>query len=135
MDSDITKAARNYREFKKIITSAANAGNVLIGTINTQTCRIESITQRAISAAQTDLTTAATYGGVDIATHTIVFIPAVLATKANLTNINDQLGWEGKVSLPAGSVIAIELVGTGATPVNLEIVVEYVSIIGGGYIS
>ncbi len=135
MDSDITRAARNQRNFTKAITSAANAGNVLVGTISTQECRIESIGLRAVSASQTNLTSAGVYGGVNIATHTVTFLSAIVAVKENLTNINDQICWKGIAILPPGSVISIELLGTGVTPVDLEIVIEYTTIVGGGVIS
>lgn len=119
---------------EKSITSAANAGNVLVGTVTTQPCKIKSVIVHADTAAQTDLTSAGVYGGADIATHTITFLSAAAAAKANIDAANEQVGWVGSVRMAAGTVIAIELLGTGATAVDLTVIVEYEASVDGGYI-
>ncbi len=120
--------------FEKVITSAANAGNVLVGTITTQPIIIVAIILHANSASQTDLTSAAIYGGAAIATHTITFLDAAQAAKANIDAADEQVAWTGTVRLAAGKVIAIELLGTGVTVVDLTVSIEYVPAIAGGYI-
>ncbi len=122
------------RTFEKSITSAANAGNVLVGTITTQPVRILSIIVHADAAAQAALTSAGVYGGAAIATHTVTFLSAVQAAKTNIDAADEQVAWTGAVRLAAGKVIAIELLGTGATAVDLTVSIEYVAAVDGGYI-
>lgn len=131
----VNRVAGKTQIFEKAITSAANAGNVLVGTITTQACLIKSIVLHADATGQADLTSAAVYGGNAIATHTITFLDVVDAAKANLDVADEQVGWTGAVRLAATKVLAIELLGTGATAVDLTAVVEYVATANGGYIT
>jgi len=120
--------------FRKAIASAANATNVLVGTVTTQPCKIRSVIVHANSASQADLTSAGVFGGADIATHTITFLSAVHAAKANIDAANKQVAWTGKAELAATKVIAIDLEGTGATPVDLTVTIEYEASVDGGYV-
>jgi len=133
--NDVNRVAGKTQIFEKAITDAANDGNVLIGTITTQPCLIKSVVLHADATGQADLTSAAVYGGNAIATHTITFLSAADAAKANVDVADEQVGWTGAVRLAATKVIAIELLGTGATAVELRAVVEYVATANGGYIT
>lgn len=130
-----TKNVGNTQIFEKSINSAATAGNVLIATVTAQPCLIKSIVLHADTAAQADLTSAGVYGGVNIATHTLTFLSAADAVKANIDVADEQVAWDGAVRLAATRVLAIELLGTGATPVDLTVIVEYMATIDGGYLA
>lgn len=131
----VNRVAGATQIFEKSITSPANDGNVLIGTITTQPCLIKSVVIHADAPSQVDLTSAAIYGGAAIATHTITFLSAADAVKANLDVADEQVGWTGAVRLAATKLLAIELLGTGATAVDLTVVVEYLATENGGYIT
>ena len=132
---DTTTDVGKTQVFEKSITSAANTGNVLVGTITTQPCLIKSIVLHADTAAQTDLNSAGVYGGSVIGTHAVEFLSAADAAKANIDAADEQVAWTGAVRLAATRVIAIELLGSGATPVDLTVIVEYESTVDGGYIT
>lgn len=127
-----TRQAGVTQVFQKSITSAANAGVVTVATITTAACLIKSITLKAVTAAQVDLTSAAIQGG---AAAPVTFISAMTAAKVNITAIDQQVGWTGAVELGATKTIVITLVGVGATPVNLLVTVEYESAVSGGFLS
>jgi len=133
--NDVNRVAGKTQIFEKAIPSAANAGNVLVGTITAQPCLIKSVVLHADATGQADLTSAAVYGGNAIATHTVTFFDVVDAAKANLDVADEQIGWTGAVRLAATKVLAIELLGTGATAVDLTVIVEYVATANGGYIT
>jgi len=127
-----TRQAGVTQIFQKSITSAANAGVVTVATITTAACIIKSITLKAVTAAQVDLTSAAVMGG---AAAPITFISAVTAAKVNITAIDQQVGWTGVIELAAAKTIVITLVGTGPTAVNLLVTIEYESAVSGGFLS
>jgi parallel beta-helix repeat protein len=131
----VNRIAGATQIFEKSITSAATAGNVLIGTITTQPCLIKSVVLHANATGQADLTSAGIYGGAAIGTHTITFLSAADAVKANLDVADEQVGWTGAVRLAATKLLAIELLGTGATAVDLTVIVEYMATANGGYIT
>lgn len=118
--------------FTKNITSAANAGDVLVATITTQTCVIKRIVLRANAATTADLTNAAIYGG---AGKVVTFIDSTVGLRANIAATDQQVAWVGGATLPATKTIVITLTGTGGTAVNLQIDVEYETIVDGGYLA
>lgn len=119
--------------FQKAITSAANTnGLVTIATVTTAACLIKSIVVKAVTAVQTDLTSAAVKGG---ASQAITFISAVTAAKANITAIDQQVGWTGAVELAAAKTIVMDVQGSGATAVNLLVTIEYEAAVDTGYLA
>lgn len=117
--------------FEKSITSAANAGDITVATITTQPCLIESVVIHADTAQTADMTSCGVFGG---AGKVITFISANDATQANLDAADKQVAWVGAVRLAATKTIVISLVGTGATAVDLTIVVKYRACASGGYL-
>ena len=119
--------------FQKAITSAANTnGIVTIATVTTTACLIKSIVVKAVTAVQTDLTSAAIKGG---ASQAVTFISAVTATQANITAIDQQVTWTGAVELAATKTIVMDVQGTGTTPVNLLVTIEYEAAVDNGYLA
>jgi hypothetical protein len=118
--------------FSKSITSAANAGDVTIATVTAQPCLIESIVVHAVTASQTDLTSAAVSGG---ASKVVTFLSTAAAAVANLNAVDDQVAWTGAVRLTATKTIVMSLVGTGATAVNLNVTIKYRACTAGGYLA
>jgi len=118
--------------FEKSITSAANAGDVTVATITTQPCLIESITIHADNIQTGDLTSAGIFGG---AAKVITFIAAADALQADLDAVDKQVSWIGSVRLAATKTIVISLVGTGATAVDLTVIVKYRATADGGYLA
>ncbi|MFH1486488.1 MAG: hypothetical protein ABIH46_10480 [Chloroflexota bacterium] len=114
------------------VTSAANAGAVTVATVTTQACKIKSVVVRANAAQTADLTSIAITGGTAGA---VTFIDAVLGLRANIAATDQQVSWEGTVTLPTGGTIVITLVGTGATAVDLQVDIEYEAITSGGYLA
>jgi len=117
--------------FQKAVTSAANAGDVILATITTQACLVKSIVLKAVTAVQTDLTSAAISGG---AAKVITFINATDAAKANIDAIDEQVAWTGAVELAATKTIVISLAGVGVTAVNLLVTIEFEAVVSGGYL-
>lgn len=118
--------------FEKSITSAANAGDVVVATITDHPCLIESIIIHADTVQTGDLTSAGIFGG---AAKVITFIAAADAQQADLDAIDKQVYWEGSVRLAATKTIVISLVGTGVTPVDLTITIKYRACVSGGYLA
>jgi hypothetical protein len=118
--------------FEKSITSAANAGDVTVATITDQPCQIESVIIHADAAQTADMTSCGIFGG---AGKVITFISAADAVQANLNAADKQVGWIGVVRLAATKTIVISLVGTGATAVDLTIVIKYRACASGGYLA
>ncbi|MCJ7829155.1 MAG: hypothetical protein MUP81_05375 [Dehalococcoidia bacterium] len=118
--------------FQKSITSAANTnGLVTIATITTAACLIKSIVVKAVTAVQTDLTSAAVKGGTSQA---VTFLSAVDAAKVNITAIDQQVWWQGAVELAATKTIVMDVEGTGATAVNLLVTIEFEAAVDTGYL-
>ena len=118
--------------FEKSITSAANAGDVTIATVTGQDCMIESIVVRADTAAQTDLTSIEVVGAVG---KVIEFINATDGAKANIDAPGEQVTWVGAAELEATETIIMTLTGTGATPVDLTVIITYYALVTGGYLA
>ncbi len=117
--------------FTKQITNAANAGDVTIATVTDSACIIKSISLSSNGATTVDLTTAAIYGGT---AKVLTFIDTWNATQAALDAPDKQVVYQDVLRLPATSTIVIDLVGTGATPVDLQVTIEYISVEDGGYL-
>ncbi len=130
-----TRQAGVQQTFTKQITSAANAGDVLVATITTQPCKIKSIVLRSNGATTANLTNAAIYGGAAIASHTVTFIDTVTGLRANIDTADKQVWWEGRATFAAAKVINITLTGTGAAAVDLQVDIEYEAIVSGGYLA
>jgi len=113
---------RVFRIFSKQITSPANAGNLVIATGTNTLCSIKSITLRANKSTTIDLASAAIYGG---AGNVITFIGPVVGSRANIAAQDQQVAWTGVASLPVNGTITITLAGTGATPVDFQVDIEY----------
>ena len=132
----ITTGAGQLQVFIKAITSAANVGDVTIATVTTQPVLIKSLTVHSDGATTADLTSIAISGG---AGKVIEFITAAEGVKANIDAQDKQVSWpdlgSGGIYLPAGAIIIATLTGTGATAVDLNVVIEYVSTIDGGYLA
>lgn len=127
----VTTIAGKTQILEVSVTSAANAGNVTVGTITTGACLIKSVVLHSDSAQTTDLASAAIYGG---AGNVITFISAVEAAQANLDAVDRQISWQGAVRLNTGKVITIDLVGTGVTAVDLTVIIEYEGTVNGAHI-
>ncbi|MHB8084335.1 MAG: hypothetical protein ACYDHZ_00720 [Dehalococcoidia bacterium] len=126
------RLAGSPQTFTKNITSAANAGDVNIATITTQTCLIKRIIVRANAAITANLTSIAVFGG---AGKVVTFIDAATGVRANIAATDQQVFSTDPASLPATKTIVITLTGTGATAVNLQVDIEYESIVDGGYLT
>ena len=127
------KVSGKLQVFTKTITSAANAGAVTIGTITTQPCVIESIIIHANAAQTADLTSCPITGAAGV----ISFIDATVATQANLNATDKEVAivyGSAGVSLKATKTLVITLNGTGATTVNLDVIINYRATVSGGYI-
>lgn len=118
--------------FTANITAAANAGVTTVGTITTQPCLIKSIVLRANGVTTADLTSAAIEGG---ASQVVEFISAATAVTASINADDEQVSFTGAAMLKATKTITIDLQGTGATAVDLDVIVEYCSTVAGGYIA
>jgi len=118
--------------FTKNITAAANAGVTTVGTITDQSCFIKRIVLRANGVTTVDLTSAAIMGG---ASQAVEFISAATAVTASINADDEQVSYSGGGAvLKATKTIVVDLQGTGATAVDLDVIVEYEAIAAGGYI-
>jgi len=125
------KVAGRIQSFTKNITSAANAGDVTVATITTQACHMKSLVVRANGATTADLTSIGVYGG---ASKVITFINTTLGAKANIDAADEQVAWNGDMTLDATKTIVITLTGTGATAVDLDVDIEFFAMTDGGYL-
>jgi len=118
--------------FTKNITAAANAGVTTVGTITDQSCFIKRVVLRANGVTTVDLTSAAIKGG---ASQAVEFISAATAVTASINADDEQVSYSGGGAvLKATKTIVVDLQGTGATAVDLDVIVEYEAIAAGGYI-
>lgn len=116
----------------KSITSAANAGATTLAQVGTNPVVIESICVQADTASQTDLTSAAVYGG---SANAITFINATDAAKANLDAVDETVSWTGACRLAVAKNIVMDLQGTGTTAVDLTVTITYYAEVAGGVLS
>lgn len=127
------KAVGVTQVFQKSVTSAANTnGLVTLATITTAACLIKSIVVKAVTAVQTDLTSAAVKGG---ASQVITFLSATDAAVINITSIDQQVSWTGAVELAATKTIVMDVEGTGATAINLLVTIEFEACVDAGYLA
>uniref|UniRef100_A0A6M3J2I9 Uncharacterized protein n=1 Tax=viral metagenome TaxID=1070528 RepID=A0A6M3J2I9_9ZZZZ len=117
--------------FTKQVTSAANAGDVLVATVTTQPCLIKRLIVRSNGATTADLTNIGVYGG---AGKVVTFIDNVTGVRANIAAADQQVYTSDPVSLPATKTIVITLTGGGATAVDFQIDIEYEAVVAGGYL-
>ena len=127
----VNRVVGKHQIFTKAITSAANAGDVTVATITTQACLIESVVVHSDGATTVDLTNIGVYGG---ASKVVTLITTVQGAKANIDVQDEQVSWTGSVYLPTNATIVITLTGTGATAVDLNVVVKYQACVNGGYL-
>jgi len=120
--------------FEKVISSAANAGLVTVGSVNGNIL-IKSIVIYARSAQTLNMTSCAVYLSNGIS-NVVTFINSTLAVQANLNDVSKQVSWDGAVvgTSISGDTILINLLGTGAAAVDLLVVVEFISSGNGGEI-
>jgi len=130
--SKLSTGSGQPQVFIKSVTSAANAGDVTIATVTTAPVTIDAISVVANSASQTDLTSAAVYGG---ASKVITFLDTTDMAKANIDAADECVDWDGAVRLGTGKTIVMTLAGTGSTPVDLIVTVTYHSNSDGGYLA
>ncbi len=123
--------AGKTQSFTKNITSAANVGAVTVATVTTQAVRIKSIVVRSNGALTADLTNITITGG---AGAVVTFIDAVTGVRANIAAADQQVSWDGSVTLAATKTIVITLTGTGATAVDLQVDIGLEAITDGGYL-
>lgn len=115
------------------VTSAANAGNVVLTTVTTQPCLIDTVIIHAVTAQTADLTSCAVYAG---ASEVLTLIDAGNATQAALDAIDKQVSeTDLGIRLAAGKTITMTLVGSGATAVNLIVTIVYKAEVSGGYLN
>lgn len=115
------------------VTSAANAGDVLLATVAGQECLIKKVNVRSNGATTVDLTNIGIYAG---AGKVITLIDNVTGARANIAAEDQQEGSapEGGVALSVAKTIVITLTGTGATAVNLTVTIEYEACADGGHL-
>ena len=121
--------------FVKAITSAANAGDVIVATVTTQPCQIDSIVVRSNGATTANLTSIGVYGG---ASKVVTFIDASTGVLANINAADKQVSWpdaSSGVTFAATKTIVMTLTGTGATAVDLQVDFYYHAIADGGYLA
>ena len=111
------------------VTSAANAGYVTLGTVTTGACTIQSVVIHADAAAptQVDLTSCAITGGDGDANDPVIFLDIKDAKKANVDSKYEQVAWTGEVYLPVGAKISMNLIGTGATAVDMTVAIRFMA--------
>ncbi len=126
------KRVTGKKQFVQLnVTNAANAGLTTLFTVFTQPCLVEDVIIRAKTAAPADLTSCAITAGTG---NIVVLIVTGLATQANLAAIDAQVGSVDLAELPVNSTIVMNLIGTGATPVDLIVTIGYRACADGGYI-
>ncbi len=113
------------------VTIAANAAATIIATVTTQPCLIKSIVVHANTAQTADLTSLNIKGG---ASNVITFIDDDDGVAANFNGDDKQVAWTGAVRLAATKTITIDPTGTGATPLDLTVAIEYEACVAGGYL-
>jgi hypothetical protein len=118
------------------VTSAANAGDVILATVTTQPCIIDSVIVHADTPQTTDLVSCPVYGG---ASKVLTFIDDLEAVQSNLDAADKQVGWgssnSGAVRLAATKTIVMTLSGNGVTPVDLTASIIYRPVSRGGYLT
>jgi len=116
------------------VTAPANAGDVVLATVTDQECSIGKVNVRSNGATTADLTNIGVYAG---AGKVVTLIDSVTGARANIAAADQQVGNSplGGVVLSPTKTIVITLTGTGATPVNLTVTIEYKACVSGGYLA
>lgn len=115
------------------VTAAANAASdTTLGTGNTAAVTIDSVIVRAVAAQTADLTSCPVYGGVG---KVVTFVGPADATQANLDATDKQVSWTGAVNIATGKTLVMEHNGTGVTPLNLSVTINYHADVDGGYLA
>ena len=121
--------------FEKVITSAANAGQIDIGTVSLGPVLVQEVILKSNSTTTTDFTNAAITGGASATPTTFNHIPSSLGIRANLNAEGKQVWSDDHQYMHPGDKIIINLSGTGATAVNFDVIVKYSSNYDYGVIS
>jgi hypothetical protein len=135
--------ASTVKYFEASITSAANQGIVVLGSVTTQKVAIMSVCLRSEGNTTADLTSAAIQMGPSGNEDRTILLPAALddstpfAVRANLDAASKQIGeyFNGGAVFNVGERIVVDLLGTGATAVSLTLIVGYRSVGTNGEIS
>lgn len=114
------------------VTAAANAGVTNVATVTTQAVLIKSCVIHADAAQTVDMTSCGLFGG---AGQVVELIAAAVAVQASLDAADKQVYANKTARLAATKTIDIDLQGTGATAVDLTVVIEYVACADGGYLA
>ena len=132
----INRAVGERQVFIKTITAAANAGVTTVGTVTDNPVIIESAVIHANAAQTADMTSCGLFGG---GSQVVTLISAATPVQASLDATDKQVstgldGNKGPWRLAATKTVAINLAGTGATAVNLTVIITYYATVAGGYI-
>jgi hypothetical protein len=133
----ISRAVGYRRVFIATITAAANAGVTNVGTVTTNPIIIESAIIHANAAQTANMTSCGLFGG---GSQVVTIISAATAVQAALDATDKQVstgldGNKGPWRLAATRTIDIDLQGTGATAVNLTIIITYYATVAGAFIA
>jgi len=130
-----TTASGKQQVFQKLISSPANIGNVLIGSANGNII-IDSVIIYSRDTQTVDMTSCAIYSQNVFGSNLVTFIDSTDAIRANLDDQGKQVSWTGAVALSSvnDDFIVIDLVGTGAAAVDLQIFITFHSRGNGGEI-
>lgn len=117
--------------FRKAVTEAANAGAYALATATVGPVVLRYVTVRANTASQTDLTSAA----ITCASAANTLLSATDAAKANIDGVGETIGWAGAMDLNTAGQVIMDLVGGGATPVDLLVTIGYEAATDGAYLA
>lgn len=132
MTLEFTTIKKELEFLEVLVTSAANAGaDTLLATVMKQPLYIELVVIYADAAQTADLTSCPVYGGTG---KVITFVGANNAIQANLDAADRQVSWTGAVRLAVGTTIVMEHNGTGATALDLTVLIGYRYQIAGGFL-
>lgn len=131
--NEINRVAGKTQILEVHVTNAANVGNVTLATATTQPCILYNTIIHANAAQTTNLTSCGIFAG---AGNVINVIDPVLAIQSALDAVDKEVSKsiQAGVYLPVGKTIVIDLVGTGATAVDLTVTFLYKAVANGGYL-
>ena len=132
--TSFTRSVGVRQVFQKVVQQVADKGDYTIATVTTAPILIKSVVIKAVTAAQSELTSCGVFTG---ATKNITLVSAATAVVASLDAIDDQVSATAlAVELAATKIIVMTLAGTGhaAGNVNLLVTIEYVAVTDGGYL-
>ena len=117
------------------VTSAANAADTTLATVEDQPCVIEQVVVSADAAPHADFTNCSVKGGVN---KVVTFIAKADCTDADLTVADEQVTWDNQgavARLAATKTIVMEHTGDGAGPLDLTVTIVYYAAVSGGYLA